>query len=630
MLQISSLPLLGQRVPGGAAGLRHWQRFLGRSRGPHAPAEEVGGFLPRLSSDLRQSCAAVESRFLDLGDRLQRLHADTLALSNRIVQAVRILDSDDGGLLDELRALIQDALVALATARQRAVAKIDGLARIAERVEALRRLCEEASDIAFYLTVVGFNIRIHSARSERFEATFAVIARESRNFSMKITEIVGRVQEDTERIVASGLGALDAVRHDLGAMQTLADEAQQLVTEAFDRIDALLALAGETLGQAGEQSRMVSDRVAEVVIALQLHDSISQRIGHIGAAMEEAVNRLAAGAGDPKERCGAMHAVLDLQAAQLDQIVHELRQAHHDTITAFRDIGAAVQDLGTGLERLASPEQDPGGVSGATNEEKGAFHGLKAALANLGMILDRGDRILAGISGTAQKAAVAARRLQEHTVQVEAISFETRLIALNAIVNAAHLGAEGSVFEVLANELTVLAQRSDRFVAAVAEIIETIDQLGRDLAVETGDTVDSARLAASLHRTEERYQAFEAEAGRLRGLAQALAGDIEAAATATGFLPEFADTLAERLERLTRLRERLAPWQGRGGELLGDHSEGLIQRYTMEQERSVHRQRLVSGSTAPTAGTAVEPLGTRPAAEPETGSEDLDDNVELF
>ncbi len=587
--------------PDAVAGFRRWifpVRFLVGKEAREK--EERADRLRQIGASLRQSCDDAEQHFLNLGEKLQQLYADTVGLTNGIVTTVRILDrGDGGGMLDELANLVKKALTALEGSRQNAVAKLESISRMAAQIEKLHQLCGDAERIAAYLTVVGFNIRIQSAREERFAQTFSVIASESRSFSQKIVGIVERVQHDTEEIIRGHAGSKAAISQDLVDMQRLGDEARRLVEEAFHRIEKLVAMACRTLSQAEEQSRKVSEQVGEIVMGIQLHDSISQRISHMeeafadaAALLEPAAGHVAGGA-SAAERQGTLHAILDVQVGQLEVIIREISTVYHATTRAFAEIRTVIASLQDSIAGFsAGPDHPPS--AGGDNGDDTAFAGLKDALGSLGAILGRSSKLLEDISLSSDQASAAAGQLSRYMEQVRKISFETRLIALNAIVNAAHLGEEGQTFEVLANELTVLSRQSDKFVEAVEAIISTITELGGELKFDaaTAAITGAEELTAAVLEAESRYSRFEEDAAQAHSQAEALQGAIEAICSELQFLPAFADELNGCLQQLIALRDGFAAWQGQVNPQLVGHSGSLAGRYTMESERVIHQDRL--------------------------------------
>jgi methyl-accepting chemotaxis protein len=198
--------------------------------------------------------------------------------------------------------------------------------------------------------------------------------------------------------------------------------------------------------------------------------------------------------------------------AKLRGVINQLQQSATSLGQASTAMGS---DSAQALSRSQQQSQQMDLVATAVNEvtygvqdvAKNAEHAAKEmrdaeAQANQGQVnIDSSLRQIDHLSGTIEQAVEVIRTLSSESTQIggvleviSSIAEQTNLLALNAAIEAARAGEQGRGFAVVADEVRLLAQRTQKSTAEIQGMIERLQTHSNAAVKVIGDSSRSSQL----------------------------------------------------------------------------------------------------------------------------------------
>lgn len=618
-------------------------------------ASEMPRRLASLSDALNGACHRSEPLFLKLGKDLETIYNGVVNITSQTQETARLIRGEsDESVIRKVGSIAKISVDELEVCHTEAEKNLNHVKAVSEQLGALCNLCLTAEKVAMYLKVVGVNMGIKCARTEKSRETFSGFAVEVKNVSEKIRQIAENIRKKADHAREDQLRAYKEVSDAMEQLRSLSGSTQVALENAVVQIEEVMKFSSEILEQAEVNSREISQMVGEIVMGIQLHDSMNQRVSHIVHAIEDThilwveKDEKKSGKEGETERLSYSYAILSLQAAQLKRIISEIHEVYDKNNLAFGQIALKVGELAQSLKTLdhqnLKNRDDKAGLNPHSNDQpkaagnKDPMGTLKTAMGDLHTILDQGKNLSSQIRETIAEASEATTKLSEQADRVRNIGSETRLMAINAIVNATSLGESGRTFEVIAQEISNLAVQSNDFVVDVDQILDRITELNHTLQLEDSAYQRSCAvsetaisLEGNLKSISSLYEHFIGSSTYIREQSGVLENQINQIRNSLDFLPLLADEFTEYLHNFDRMENALRDAAFESSALSIEEFEEIVRRYTMEQEREIHQQFmdesenfLFSYRAPGNTGSDQEPSSS------DEDDEDLGDNVELF
>jgi methyl-accepting chemotaxis protein len=292
-------------------------------------------------------------------------------------------------------------------------------------------------------------------------------------------------------------------------------------------------------------------------------------------------------------------AILPIVRRQLQETTSQVEDAVVSVCNNFTAIASRAREAVTESATL---------LDGVTASESATVEGaIETSRQTIGSLLEgmeRAARLSTLAISSMEEVSRTVTGMEELLAQVQRIAFTNKLIALNAKIEAVHVGELGSGFEVVADEISRQADRSTELVGGITDHIQTMrgrmnssaEDLrqflaeGREKLDQGRDQAESAlEILLCLHqRTRDSLERATNQNSRL-------AGDIAAAIVGL----QFQDRMKQRVEHVIEALEKLEhAMNGSGSDVLG----AVHSSYTMAAEREAHgRTAVQTASSTPVA-----------------------------
>lgn len=540
-----------------------------------------------LSRQLSDLCEESDPEFVLIGRKLTMVTHDVKKLTDTVHKAVSLLrdEQENSASLTRIESLIQDVFSSLSRGKDVIHQEVNEVKRLVKHIFKCDRFKEMIDRINTLFRIVRINIRIQCSAQALTDELFEGVSDDLDYLSKKLHKITKQILKEIKQGAKSLTKLQDTIISHMQSIDEVIQEANPIVSKAFYDINQLMNGAKTMIRESDSISGNVSEKVSEVVVGIQFHDSLSQRVNHIIHAFND-VGSLC----ENNEtiitdmNLGAANLIIDLQHRQLNQLCKEIKLVRERIESDFLAIESEVMKMGSILHDAQFREVGPKQFLGAL------FSSIDDTLVRLNALNEKGEVMVKQIHSAATDTMSIAKDLLTLKEDISEIREETRVQAVNTIIMASSLGRKGKTIEVLAKEIQNLSDKSGILADDVEAMQLAVEQSVNELLQKS--VVDNKRLVGETLPAE--IKAIKNSFNEIIAVASSLTLQIDQTAKLIkeihgnlSFLNRLEARLDSALAGLRETRARLSPWAGKASHDAAE-IEQLVKRYSMEKERMIH------------------------------------------
>ena len=313
----------------------------------------------------------------------------------------------------------------------------------------------------------------------------------------------------------------------LGRSQKLAEEQQQRSeTTQMQLLDLLNSVEGATRGDLTVRANVTAD---EIGIVADFFNSIIQSLRQIVTQVKQSAEQVNTSVGSNEAT------IRQLAESALQQATEITR-----TLDSVQQMSQSVQDVAENARQAAAIAR-----SASTSAQTG------------GAAIDRTVASILNLRETVAETAKKVKRLGESSLAISKavtlinqLATKTRLLAINASIEAALAGEQGQGFAVVAEEVGSLAVQSASATQEIAQIVEAIQR-------ETGEVVramedSTAQVVEGTNLVEQTKRSL----GQILDVSRQIDELVESISTATVSQSQTSQTLTALMQQIAQVSER--------------------------------------------------------------------------
>ncbi len=566
-----------------------------------------------------------EDEFLNVGGSLYAFSSGCSDSSSRAHSAAEMIESGGGLNVSVFKELFEKIYNEIETCATIISDGMTGMTDLMPKIEEIIELRLFLKKLSRSITILGTLIRIESARVEKSE--FNVMTNVVDELAEKIAKDTTEIEVSAKEANESIIDTYDKIGPCLEVFTGELTKTRGLVNKILDEIDSVSTQAKLLCNRIGGRAGQITPEIGEVVSAIQFHDISRQQMEHVAEAFEDINKKIEEVENfDDSEKAMLNRWILkalEIQIAQLEYVISETNKAAEGIsghLTRVSDLAEAqADDAGSILEEEETGRDRIGMIGGALESLSGILEYVK----------EMTDNMIAGLTDVNEKIG----RMSTMVEDIEDISDNIDILALNAIIKVASVGDSGRGLGVLAEEIRRLSNNAKDGITTGASVINAILSNSEDLRgtltanlndqlASTEDISNQTREAiAKLLKDDETLMQSMNE---ISSETKRLENEITSLISSITFEGVIRNRLTSILDELHDMKEEL---KGYTPNLEMDEYnrftpdlEKLLQRYTMQSERTVHASAL-TGESADDGD--IDLFGS-------DGSSGGDDGIELF
>ncbi|MGE8410271.1 MAG: methyl-accepting chemotaxis protein [Pseudomonas sp.] len=237
--------------------------------------------------------------------------------------------------------------------------------------------------------------------------------------------------------------------------------------------------------------------------------------------------------------------------------------------TAINEVTYAVQDVAKNAEQASS---ETSAAQGRAQQGQHSIHGSLAKIGELSSTIEQAVQVIQALAGQ-------STRIGSVLEVIRSIAEQTNLLALNAAIEAARAGEQGRGFAVVADEVRLLAQRTQQSTAEIQAMIEHLQ--GQSEAAVKAIDASSQASRETVEQASEAGASLDAISQALHNLTSLNASIASATLQQSHVVEDINRSVTEtaELSRQTAVAAQHSSESGRALNRLSSHLEQVLGQF---------------------------------------------------
>lgn len=605
--------------------------------------------------DLNSLGPDTESEFLFIGNALNTLATICYTMTDNAVklsalsnfnreQEVSVQDSfveENTQIFDAVTHHVKTTLTTLSKGEHL-------LSELYSQVISLHEPIQKLQSISKTFRVLGVAFKVESSKSHTDMKGFALLADEVAEIAVSVHDNC-RYCIDKTNLVEIGIATSQKFLNDVS--QSYDESGDQAICKILQTLDGIGSKSDQLAAVIQERSTAMVCGISDVVMAMQFHDITRQQLENVASALGETLNKaqliLSQGTTTESEQIVLeIYSILSIQVAHLNSIYEQVYSARKSIEDGLVKVMAQAKIQATDARILLELEGQEGTSSVVDDLGK-----------EIEKIVESLNKTLEAVKGAADVSRQVNSNVSEISVfvnEIDSISFDVKILAINAMVAAIKTDTVASTLIILAKELSNLSQETRDNTTCSTSILEGII-LGTEKQLEFCDNLDQSNFVVDelIGRAKNFTKDILLKMQQISNIGEAM--DVSSNNLANRVLAlvsgmKFPKILGDRIDKnwqiicriLGQIEEAYPQFLEKGSEVT-QMLEKLAEQYVMERERSIHAQVAGSAGNAASFEDSIdmfedsgfelfddEPVSTQEDALGRVKKEDFGDNIELF
>ncbi len=438
--------------------------------------------------------------------------------------------------------------------------------------------------IVKHLRVLGISTKIEIARLGTDDKGFSSLVQNVDRLSEVIEQKAGNITQQSNYLI----GEISKTNYDLDNLYSEQERLSKNVLEsASSSLDDFKTQYNENrifIESTSEKTKNITKSISDVVVAIQFHDITRQQIEHIEDAFVNLNEKITTEEENPAI-LETIYDICEIQSEQLNHSADKFGEAVQDIIEKLNMIAYDFNEIDKQSEKLF--------IAGRNNG-KTQLESVCSKLMGISDALNKNTQIEEHLNTSINTAVDIVEELARYVQEIENIGDEIEIIALNAIVKAAHVGNEGSALGILAESIQKLSIEAKEQTGSITKKLENVNAIAQSLrlSLNTFTSKDELITENELRTIIEKILKNESDAKKQFLLLNQKIAEIKKGISIftskinihNKFMTSVYDIISEINIILNSIHPQLKPRSQRSSH------DSLYRKYTMKSEREIHEK----------------------------------------